>query len=191
MSCLILVQGFPMGLTPADWCFCWWDFKWDSVVKQRSCYKPLPYKQSCMHENTHSCSDTHGKMWEHTHTYTCMHIQRSARRVGGRDGEIRMKRAKMNSRIISLISQDLTEICGWDGWSPWKNRAYSQPPAPHSPIPPNPLPVPPFKRDYGERQSERERVRASLWLVVKSPSFPRNPLWEVSEESVKEKNTGF
>ncbi len=102
-----------------------------------------------------------------------------------------MKSEKMNSRIISLISQDLTEICGWDGWSPWKNRAYSPPPAP-PPFthPPKSSSRPSIQTGQG-REAERERKSKSIpiGLVIKSPSFPRNPLWEVSKESLKDKNT--
>lgn len=141
---------------------------------------------------THIHAQAHMVKCGSTHTHTYMYAYTAKCKESGRDGEIRMKREKMNSRIISLISLDLTEVCGWDGWSPWKNRAYSLPPAPHSPIPPNPLPIPPFKRDYGKMESERERVRASL--LGRLSKAPRSPeiLSEKSARRVwKRKTQGF
>lgn len=144
---------------------------------------------------THIHVQAHTVKCGNTHKHTCIYAHRAkykgSGREWGKDGEIRMKSEKMNSRIISLISQDLTEKCGWDGWSPWKNRAYSPPPAPPSPIPPSPLPIPAFKQDYGERQSERERVRASLlgWLS-KVPHSPEI-LSEKSARRVWKRKTQF
>lgn len=143
---------------------------------------------------THIHVQAHTVKCGNTHKHTCIYAHRAkykgSGREWGKDGEIRMKSEKMNSRIISLISQDLTEKCSWDGWSPWKNRAYSPPPAPLSPIPPKSSSRPGIQTGL-RREAERERKSKSIpiGLVIKSPSFPRNPLWEVSEESLKEKNT--